>query len=182
MQYLPEAINLLKSLGLNQHKSTFQAAAVMLASSIGISDSSDVQAKRECLAEAVRVLKDTLKVKPHDVDPLAAMLLAATIAQARLDKKAAEEAAEVAHDKEIINNSIPDYAARVSNGEPPGDVAIQFVSDMETLLNKPLPGLLESVNKHFSRIQPEEKTADVPADPDATPAGTPDLVLVKSEE
>ena len=49
------------------------------------------------------------------------------------------------------------------NGEPPGDVAIQFVAAMEELLGKPLPGLLQASNQKFMEIQAEAaKLAEKP--------------------
>ena len=178
MKYLPESIALLKSLGLSPNKSNFQAAAIMLATSIGLSDTADLEAKRGVLAEAIDIIKSSVPGarKAMDVCPLAAMLLASTISNIRANEKAEAEAAVVAHDKEVINDQIVDYEARVRDGEPAGDVAIKFVSDMVTLLGKELPGLLESVNKHFSRIRPSGKPnleLVPPVEPEAAPPADP---------
>lgn len=178
---LTEADRLLKSLGLNRHKATYQPAVVMLATSVGMSDSSDLTNKKAILEEAIKVLKDDLNIKIHDVDPMAAILLASEISRQKADKADAEQQAAIEADMEIIRNSLPEYEARVRAGAHPGDTAIRFEAAMVELLGKPLPGLLESISRKLAAIPQEPQDAGlVPAqeEPQAAPGKKPRLKAV----
>jgi hypothetical protein len=164
MQALIAAIALLKSVGLSPNRSNFQPAAVMLATSFNLSDEAATEAKKAGLIEAIKVLKDAFKENSAaTIDPLAVLLLASEMARQKADAEDATARAAFEADVEIIHNSRPEYEEAVRNGEPPGDVAIQFVAAMEELLGKPLPGLLQASNQKFMEIQAEAaKLAEKP--------------------
>lgn len=151
------AIKLLKQLGLNPQRPSFQASAVLLASSVGLSDSRDTATKEAALKEAIRRLKDAFKCKEAEVDPLAAMLLAGEIVRAKADADDAAKKAAFEEDNEIIHNCFPDYAAMVRGGQPADDVAVQFVAAMENLLGKELPGLINAVRGRLAQVAAEVK-------------------------